>query len=149
MKTLILSVIALSLIQTASAAVMAKCSLTKRNLNVSGINLLLSNDEQYSASAYVFFKNPSKERLEGSYEVTEKMEMWYFGSDISRPAGEKPVRLVTANTSNDVLSMKTELRFIPKESNSRGSGTISLKENGKKLLANESIICDITNTLQE
>lgn len=135
---------------TANAAVMAKCSPVRSLQEVTGINLLLSNDaEAPSASAWLFLRSQSKERLEGNYTTRMEMESSYYGSDINKPAGRHSVKIVKSIVRNSDFVATVELRFYPNQSTTSVIGQLKLMTPNGESGANLGLVCDITDTLQE
>lgn len=151
MKNLILFVIILSGLQVAKADVMAKCSIQDRGHEISGVNFLMSNNDDLLASGIVFFKDAPEQRLEGQYRVNFKTEDWYYGSDIAKSGEQRKVKVISVSFSNKGYSAKSELSFHPDSTNERIYGDLSVTDidTGKVISYKKSIICDVEDTLRE
>lgn len=134
MRAFIVLLVSLAAIQGASAATMARCSVTTKFQNVRGVNLLIQASNK--TSAFLFANGSPAIRLEGSTTVSEKSEMWLLAN--GRPAGERKVRLVRSSVKNPQLTVNTELRFQEGYSNKSVSGSLIVKGQ------NMNLICDIT-----
>ena len=141
MKKLLIGILILASAQS-YAATMAKCSVTNRTQEVSGINLLINND---ATSSYLFFRTSGKIRLEGKSSIATRVENSFYGNDINRPAGQSRVKILTSSISDSQYKAKIELRLQSGLSNSRVSGRLTVLDRGEIITNYQNIFCDITN----
>ncbi len=143
MKSFIIGLLAFTTFQWADAAngTLFKCSVNKRPQTVSGFNLFLDGGK--ISSGKVFFRtSPGVELGRSTYTEETKVEQWYYGSDINRPANKETVSIVSSSFFGERYSAKVEIRVSL--NSTTAIGTLTVLDDVTYIAKNVSMTCDLT-----